>query len=149
LPKIQNCRLITDLCSFQQKIAKERDAKEMVKREREKAKQKEKADKEALANAKKKAEEEASSKKLVGRMLHLLKNLKKNETPRDYTMAGLELGNARTRILACLTAYNTTLTTLHLARKRIQDFDGIELARMLFSNKTLRKLELEGNQLGP
>ena len=39
--------------------------------------------------------------------------------------------------------------SLHLARKMIQDADGVILAEMLLENKTLRKLELEGNLLGP
>lgn len=36
-----------------------------------------------------------------------------------------------------------------MSRKRISDVDGQSLARILYENKTLRKLELEGNQLGP
>ena len=82
-------------------------------------------------------------------MLTLLKKLKDDETPRDYSLAGCELGGPRTSILAKVVAYNSTLSCLHLSRKNIIDVDGIELARVLFSNKTLRKLELEGNQLGP
>ena len=39
--------------------------------------------------------------------------------------------------------------SLHLARKGILDHDGICMAHMLKTNKTLRKLELEGNNLGP
>lgn len=38
---------------------------------------------------------------------------------------------------------------MHLARKGIGEEGGCELARMLKTNKTLRKLELEGNLLGP
>ena len=82
-------------------------------------------------------------------MLTFMKKLQADETPRDYSVAGLDLGGARTAILAKLVAYNSTLTCLHLTRKSITDVDGIELARVLFSNKTLRKMELEGNQLGP
>ena len=82
-------------------------------------------------------------------MLTILKKCKDDATPRDYTLAGCDLGAARTRILASLVAYNNSLSCLHLVRKNIQDIDGIEIARVLFSNKTLRKLELEGNCLGP
>lgn len=39
--------------------------------------------------------------------------------------------------------------SLHIARKGILDHDGIVLAYMLRTNKCLRKLELEGNNLGP
>jgi len=38
---------------------------------------------------------------------------------------------------------------LHLTRKGISDNEGYILAQMLVSNKVLRKLELEGNLLGP
>ena len=78
-------------------------------------------------------------------MLTVLKKLKDDETPKDYSLAGCELGGPRTSILAKLIAYNSTLTCLHLVRKSITDVDGIELARVLFSNTTLRKMELEGN----
>lgn len=63
-------------------------------------------------------------------------------------MSGLELGGPRTQIIAKIVAYNSTLTTLHLCRKGIQDKEGQDLARALLTNKTLRKLELEGNCLG-
>lgn len=56
---------------------------------------------------------------------------------------------AKCRMLAACVAYNSTLMTLHLARKNIQDNEGQDLARMLVKNTTLRKLELEGNNLGP
>lgn len=46
-------------------------------------------------------------------------------------------------------AFNNTLSVLHLARKGIEDAEGVELARMLVQNTSLRKLELEGNKLGP
>ena len=45
-------------------------------------------------------------------------------------------------------AYNSTLKSLHLCRKGIQDKEGQDIARLLLNNKTLRKMELEGNCLG-
>ena len=45
-------------------------------------------------------------------------------------------------------AFNTSLMSLDLSRKNIQDKEGAEIARALFSNTTLRKLELESNCLG-
>ena len=36
-----------------------------------------------------------------------------------------------------------------MARKKIEDADGIYIAEMLHQNKFLRKIELEGNLLGP
>lgn len=61
----------------------------------------------------------------------------------------MDLGPARSRMLASSVAYNATVFTMHLARKNILDHDGIFLAYMLRTNKVLRKLELEGNNLGP
>lgn len=82
-------------------------------------------------------------------MLIMLKNLQGDNTPKEYTIAGLNLGPARCRILCQHVAFNKTLTSLHLARKGIEDAEGVELAKMLIENKVLRKLELEGNKLGP
>jgi len=78
-----------------------------------------------------------------------MKKLKNDETPRDYSLAGSDLGTARTSILSKLVAHNQTLTCLHLVRKGITDVDGLDIAKILLTNTTLRKLELEGNQLGP
>lgn len=64
-------------------------------------------------------------------------------------MAGLELGAARTGILAKVIAYNNSLSCLCLSRKNIEDQTGLEIARILYTNKTLRKIELEFNRLGP
>lgn len=36
-----------------------------------------------------------------------------------------------------------------MARCDIKDDEGIEIAKLLYNNKTVRKLELEGNNLGP
>ena len=38
---------------------------------------------------------------------------------------------------------------MDMSRQGIQDLDGQALAEMLYTNKTLRKLELEANLLGP
>jgi hypothetical protein len=74
--------------------------------------------------------------KLEGRMLIMVANIKNNNTPKEYTVAGLSLGAARCRILASDVALNTSLVALHMARKSISDPEG-------------GKLELEGNLLGP
>ena len=52
-------------------------------------------------------------------------------------------------MLAQYVGYNNSLLSLHLSRKQINSGEGIFLAKMLRTNKTLRKLELEGNNLGP
>jgi hypothetical protein len=54
----------------------------------------------ALAYAAKRAEEEEQSKKLGGRILMMLTKLDNDETPKEFSTSGLELGPARTRILA-------------------------------------------------
>jgi len=51
-------------------------------------------------------------------------------------------------MLAEFVAINKSLMSLHLSRKQIQDNEGQDLAKMLLTNNTLRKLELEGNNLG-
>jgi hypothetical protein len=38
---------------------------------------------------------------------------------------------------------------LHLARAAIKDEDGVDVAKILYTNKVLIKLEMEGNNLGP
>ena len=62
--------------------------------------------------------------KLEGRMLIMLSNLKANNTPKEYSVAGLSLGPARCRILAGNIENNNSLTALHLARKGINDPEG-------------------------
>lgn len=47
-----------------------------------------------------------------------------NETPLDYSCAGLILGAARTQILAKIIAYNSTLKSVSIARKGIADKEG-------------------------
>lgn len=69
--------------------------------------------------AQKRKEEEEQMNKLEGRMLIMLKNLQNNNTPKELTLAGLNLGPARCRILAQNVAFNQTLTALHLARKKV------------------------------
>ncbi len=69
--------------------------------------------------------------KLEGRMYIMLNKLQSNTTPFEYTISGLELGGARSRILAQNIAFNETLLSLHVARKGIIDHDGIVIASML------------------
>lgn len=103
----------------------------------------------AKENAIKAKEEREQMNRLEGRLSIMLNNLKKNETPQEYTMAGIRLPSALVRILAHNVMHNSTLTSLHLSRKGILDPEGKVLAEILIENTTLRKLELEGNLLGP
>jgi hypothetical protein len=54
----------------------------------------------ALEMAQKRKEEEEQMNRLEGRMLIMLKNVVANNTPKEYTLAGLALGAARCRILS-------------------------------------------------
>ena len=101
------------------------------------------------AYAAKRAEEEEQSKRLGGRILQMLTKLESNQTPKELSTSGMELGGPRIRIVASQVAYNQSLISLDLARAGIKDEDGVEIAKILYSNKVLRRLELEGNCLGP
>jgi len=93
--------------------------------------------------------QEAESKELGGRMINMLKKLQTNETPRDYDFTGISLGTVRLRILVSNLVSNDTLRALSLTRKLIEEEEGVYLAQMLMVNKNIRKIELEGNKLGP
>lgn len=95
-----------------------------------------------------KQKEESLSKDIKGRLVVMQNELYDNRTPFEYTCSGLELGSFRTKSLASYVAYNTSLLSIHMSRKQISDIDGEMIAKMLENNKTLRKLELEGNLLG-
>ena len=82
-------------------------------------------------------------------MVILLNQLQSNSTPFEVTCTGLELGPHRTNALAKNIKLNESLLSLHMSRKGLTDMDGCQIAIMLNHNRKLRKLELEGNQLGP
>ena len=82
-------------------------------------------------------------------MIIFFDQLYNDKTPIEVSMTGLELGASRTKLVAMNIKNNESLMSLHIARKNISDNDGVQLAWMLNTNKFLRKLELEGNQLGP
>ena len=109
-----------------------------------------KQDKEKLAAVMlaKRAEEEEQAKKLGGKLQLMLNKLENDETPGEYTLSGVELGGPRILILVSQIAYNKSLKNLHLTRSGVGDDDGMEIAKILYNNTTLRKLELEGNNLG-
>lgn len=82
-------------------------------------------------------------------MLNILKKLQCDQTHRDLTTSGIELGTVRSRILIQNIVPNSTLSCLSMNRKLIEDEIGVDLARMTMVNKNVRKIELEGNKLGP
>lgn len=106
------------------KNQQDREERDRRKEKDRAAKEKERRDKAAMENAKKEAEAQEESKRLDGRMLFFLRKSKDNQTPGCYSLSGLDLGEARSRIVARVLAFNTSLTTLHLSRKRIEDKEG-------------------------
>ena len=82
---------------------------------------------------------------MEGRTYALIDQLQTNTTPDEVTLAGLDLGSSRTSILAKNVKINQSLKSLDAANKNISDKDGVNLALMLNTNKTLRKLELSRN----
>ena len=52
-------------------------------------------------------------------------------------------------LLMTILEKNTSLLTLSLSRKNLHDIEGIRIAGMIKKKKKLRRLELEGNFLGP
>lgn len=85
---------------------------------------------------------------MEGRLAVVLQSFQTNSTPFELSMSGINLGPVRCKMLASNLAYNNSLLSLHLQRKGIQDNEGCDLAKMLLTNTSLRKLELEGNSLG-
>ena len=53
------------------------------------------------------------------------------------------------RLLTTILERNTSLLTLSLSRKNLEDVEGKKIAEMISKNKKLRRLELEGNFFGP
>lgn len=99
--------------------------------------------------ARRKQEEENQMNKLEGAMVILLEQLQTNKTPIQVTTTGLDMGPQRLSILAKNIKNNESLLNLHMSRKGVTDVEGQQISMMLNTNKKLRKLELEGNVLGP
>jgi hypothetical protein len=111
--------------------------------------EKEKRDRAAADQARKQAEDAEQSKKMAGRMYLNFMKLSTNTTPKELTFAGLEFNLSKTRMLSYQVSINSSLCSLHMARRGLDDEAGESLALILKDNKTLRKMELEGNSLGP
>lgn len=130
------------------KDAAQKEERDRKKKENQEKKLREQRDRAAADEARKQAMEQEESKRLGGRMLIIMQKAQADDTQHNYTLSGLELGAARTLILSKIMAYNSTIKSLHLCRKAIEDKEGQDIARMLLTNKVLRKLELESNILG-
>ena len=72
-----------------------------------------------------------------------------NETPMEVSLAGVELNSQKVPILAKHLGICTSVLSLDLGRIGMDDESGKILVSYLRKNNTLRKLELEGNLLGP
>ena len=82
------------------RLIKEKEERERRKKQKDKQLEQEKKEKMAKDMAQKRKEEEEQMNKLEGRMLIMLKNLRVDNTPKEYSISGLNLGPARCRILA-------------------------------------------------
>ena len=108
----------------EEKDAEERRRMEIESKELKKKADKAKADKERQQQKqeeelRQRAAQEEAATQINGKLKAMLVCLRANETPREYSLAGIHLGGARTTILARHVAYNETLTTLHLVRRGI------------------------------
>ena len=61
----------------------------------------------------------------------ITKNLKANTTPKQYSMAGINIHNERIYMLFDEISKNTSLLVLHMSRKNLSDSSGVEIAKML------------------
>ncbi len=82
-----------------------------------------------------------------GRMNAMTRHLKNSTTPKAYSISGIVLSMQKVDLLARDLRLNTSLQTLHMSRKKVNDTAGVEIAKMLETNKVLLKVEMEGNLL--
>lgn len=127
----------------------EKEEREKRKKEKSQKKMKEQQAKMEQDKARRMAEEEQERSRLAGKISIISLHLKNNTSPAQYSLSGIELSAATLGILCNDIKHNKTLKYLHMTRKKINDAQGIKIAEMLGENKTLIKLELEGNLLGP
>jgi len=79
----------------------------------------------------------------------MITSLKNHITVHDLSISGINLNAPQIRALVRAVGENESLKCLSLTRKQITDDDGADIARNLAKNKTLLKLEMEDNNLGP
>ncbi|KAF4694653.1 hypothetical protein FOZ60_007620 [Perkinsus olseni] len=97
-----------------------------------------------------KREEEEQRKQLEGGLDKILAQLHQNTSNvQAVTLAGIDIGSVRLRLLCNALIANRSCTTITLARKCLSDEDGVSLSAMLEVNRTLQYVDLEGNSLGP
>jgi len=145
--KIEDDQMQQELEEHKKRILQQDQDKQQQHLEEQKMAERQRVQKEE--EERKRKEEAEQRSKLEGRFEHMLTSLQENNTPQEYTVSGLTLGNVRLRLLAKNVEKNTSLLGLHLGRMKINDEDAPLLEQMLMNNKKLQKLELEGNRLGP
>ena len=79
---------------------KDQDEKKRKQKEQKERQAKMAQENKAAADAQRKLEEEEQMNKLEGRMQNMLNALQEQETPLEYTLSGMDLGPARSRMLA-------------------------------------------------
>ena len=133
----------------QEKQKKEKEAmEEQLARASEAERQKEEAEnKKKAEDEKRKKELQEVQDKLEGRLQIIKKKIKDNESPYEYSFTDVNIDSSSLLMLCESLKPNITLMILHIARKKLNDEDGEEIAKMLLVNKRLEKVDLEGNQL--
>lgn len=109
-------------------MLRDKEERDKKRREKDQMREKEKQEKQERENEQKKKALKEQSEKLEGRMLIMLKNIDANDTPKEYSLAGIKLHDKLSRLVIDKVKYNTTLTSLHLSRKGLKDVVGEELA---------------------
>ena len=134
----------------QLKQKKEKEAmEEQLARASEAERQKEEAEnKKRAEDEKRKKELQEVQDKLEGRTQIIKKKIKDNESPYEYSFTDVNIDSSSLLMLCECLKVNSTLMILHIARKKLNDEDGEEIAKMLLVNKRLEKVDLEGNQFG-
>uniref|UniRef100_A0A7S1GBD9 Uncharacterized protein n=1 Tax=Bicosoecida sp. CB-2014 TaxID=1486930 RepID=A0A7S1GBD9_9STRA len=121
----------------------ERDAKRFAAQQRKQAEEAELRKRRLLERQRAEEEDAVNSDARVRFWIDLVKD---NATPADTV---LRVSPVATRAFAKALRDNTSLVTLDLCRCELKDDVGIELAKVLMTNASLRKVELGDNLLGP
>lgn len=128
---------------------KEREAKVAKNKQRmadADAAKREKARKEAEA---KRQQEDAAQSQMDPKLAFVFEMMSDDQTPRELSLQGLELGPIRSGILSKWIGVNQSLMALDLNRMGVDDEQGKVIAMYLRKNTQMRSISLEGNMCGP
>ena len=128
-----------------------REREEKQRRNKEKLAEADKAKREkALREAEaKRRQEESSMNEIDATLMEVFAKMESNTTPFEVSLQGIKLQTPQVGILCKQLGVNKSLLALDLCRMGIDDDNGKVIATYLRRNTHLRKLELEGNLLGP